>query len=85
MKRRVMLRIPKQYAYVVFGIVQSGLTCAVAAAIARLSFARSGAFFEHWIQSWLAAWATMIPVVLLASPFIRRLADALTSDAKPAE
>ena len=75
-----MLRIPKRYAYVVVGVVQSGLTCAVAAAIASFSFAASGVFFVHWIQSWLAAWATMIPVVLLASPIIRRLADALTSD-----
>jgi hypothetical protein len=75
-----MLRIPKRYAHVVFGVVQSGLTCAVAAAIASLSFAGSGAFFVHWIQSWLVAWATMIPVVLLASPFIRRVSDALTSD-----
>lgn len=75
-----MFRIPRRYAFVVFGIVQSGLTCAVAAAIASLSFARSGTFFVHWIQSWLVAWATMIPVVLLASPFIRRVADALTVD-----
>lgn len=75
-----MPRIPKRHAYVVFGVMQSGLTCAVAAAIASLSFVRSGAFFGHWSQSWLVAWATMIPVVILASPFIRRVADALTAD-----
>lgn len=75
-----MFRIPKRYAHVVFGVPQSGLTCAVAAAIASLSFVRSGVFFVHWSQSWLVAWATMIPVVLLASPVIRRVADALTVD-----
>jgi hypothetical protein len=63
--------------------VQSGLTCAVAAAIASLSFARSGAFFVHWIQSWLVAWAMMIPVVVLASPFIRRISDAFIVDCTP--
>jgi hypothetical protein len=79
-KRRLMSPIPKRYAYVVFGFVQSGLTCAVTAAVASLPFARSGAFLSHWVQSWLVAWVTMIPVVLLASPLIRRVADALTRD-----
>jgi hypothetical protein len=78
-----MLPIPKRYAYVIFGVVQSGLTCAVAAAIASLSFARSGAFLSHWIQSWSVAWATMIPVVFFGYPVIRRVADALTRDETP--
>jgi hypothetical protein len=55
-----MLRSPRQYAYVVFGFVQSALTCAAAAAIASLLFVRSGAFVSHSNQSWLVAWGPSV-------------------------
>lgn len=73
-----MLRIPRRHAHFVFGVIQAGLTSAIAAAIASAPFFAESAFLEHWLSSWLIAWATMIPVVLLAAPVIRRLVHALT-------
>jgi hypothetical protein len=38
---------------------------------------------QNWLSSWLIAWVTMLPVVLLAAPAIRSLAHALTRDERP--
>jgi hypothetical protein len=73
-----VLKIPRRYEHFVFGIIQSGLTCAIAAAIASLPFVGDGLFMKNWIRSWMLSWAMMLPVVLLAAPFIRRLVDSLT-------
>lgn len=74
------LRIPRRYNHFVFGIIQSGLTCLVAAGIA--SFPASGAaeFMEHWVFAWLISWAMMLPIVLLAAPFIRTLVNYVTRE-----
>jgi hypothetical protein len=34
----------------------------------------------NWLGSWLIAWTTTIPIVVLAAPAIRRLVLALTID-----
>ena len=73
-----MLRIPRRYAHFVFAIIQSGLTSSIAAAIACAPFVRESTFLDHWLISWSIAWATMIPIVVLAAPAIRRLAILLT-------
>jgi Protein of unknown function (DUF2798) len=73
-----MLAIPRRHDHFVFGIIQSGLTCAIAAAIASYPFMANGSFMEHWIRAWLLSWLMMLPVVILAAPAIRRLADMLT-------
>jgi FtsH-binding integral membrane protein len=72
-----MLGIPRRFSHFVFGIVQSGLTCAVAAAIAVLN---EGIFLRRWVEAWLIAWLIMLPVVIFAAPGIRRLANALTRE-----
>ncbi len=63
-----MFRIPRRFNYLVFGVIQSGMTCAVAAAIA--SFPLSTAFVGHWLRSWLMSWLIMVPVVVVATPLI---------------
>jgi hypothetical protein len=73
-----MLRIPRRYAHFMFGIIQSGLTSAIASAIASWNFLTNGGFFQHWLQSWLLAWVLMMPIVLAAAPAIRKLAHYLT-------
>ena len=73
-----MLRIPRRHAHFVFGVIQAGLTSAIAAAIASVPFLSASDFMVHWLSSWLIAWITMVPVVLLAAPLIRRLVHALT-------
>lgn len=75
-----MLGIPRRYAHFVFGVIQSGLTSAVAAGIASFPFLVDGGFLGHWLQSWLVAWILMLPVVVFAAPVILKLAMALTRD-----
>ena len=74
-----MLRIPRRHAHFVFAVIQSGMTSAIAAAIASAPFLDDATFMDHWLASWLIAWAAMAPIVLLAAPFIRRLVFALTT------
>ena len=80
-----MLTLPKRHSFFVFGVIQSGFTCAIAAAIASVPFFDDGAFVSHWLKSWIIAWATMIPFVLLATPIIRRAVDVLTRDGDEAQ
>jgi hypothetical protein len=73
-----MLGIPRRYSHFVFGFIQPGLTCAIAAAIASVPLVSSVNFVVHWLQAWLLSWLLMLPVVLFAAPIIRRLAHAVT-------
>ena len=75
-----MTSIPKRYSHFLFGLIQSGFTCAIAAGIASTPFMVDGEFISHWLKSWMVAWATMIPFVLLATPIIRTAVDAITKD-----
>ncbi len=75
-----MLPIPRRYAHFVFGVIQSGLTSGIAAAIASLAFWTQGQFFGHWLTSWLIAWIAMLPIVIFAAPAIRKLTEALTRE-----
>jgi hypothetical protein len=75
---KTMLRIPRKYGHFVYGVIQAGLTSAIAAGVASLSFFGTIAFVENWLGSWLIAWMTTIPIVLVAAPGIRRLVLALT-------
>jgi hypothetical protein len=75
---KAMLRIPEKYGHFVFGAIQAGLTSAIAAGVASISFFGTIAFVEIWLHSWLIAWMTAIPIVLVAASGIRRLVLALT-------
>lgn len=75
-----MLRIPRRFSHFVFGVIQSGLTCLIAAAIASFPFLSSGTFVVHWLQAWLVAWTIVLPIVVFAAPTIRRLTQLLTRD-----
>ncbi|WP_349607831.1 MULTISPECIES: DUF2798 domain-containing protein [Cupriavidus] len=73
-----MLKMPSRYSHFVYGVIQAGLTCAIAAAIASIPFAEKGLFFQQWLRSWSISWLTMLPVVLLAAPLIRRMVERMT-------
>jgi ABC-type siderophore export system fused ATPase/permease subunit len=75
-----MLGIPRRFSHFVYGVIQSGLTCAIAAGIASLPFTTTGAFVSHWLRSSLVAWITMLPIVLFAAPAIRHLTQVLTRE-----
>jgi hypothetical protein len=76
----VNLRIPRRHGHFVFGVIQSGLTCLVAAGIASYPDSGTARFIEHWLVSWLISWLAMLPVVLLAAPLIRALVNHLTRE-----
>lgn len=80
LKASRMLPIPRRHAHFVFGIIQSGLTSAIAAAIASIPFFADGSFLIHWLPSWLISWVMMLPIVLFAAPFIRNISNALTRE-----
>jgi hypothetical protein len=73
-----MLKISSRYSHFVYGVFQSGLTCAIAAAIASAPFAERGVFIQHWLGSWSISWLAMLPVVVTAAPFIRKLVEHVT-------
>jgi hypothetical protein len=75
-----MLGIPRRYAHFVFGVIQSGMTSRLAAAVASYPFLSNGSFISNWLRAWLIAWLLMLPVVLFAAPIIKRLALALTRE-----
>jgi len=72
--------IPRRYAHFVYGVIQSGLTSAIATAIASIHLLAEGTFVLHWLKSALFAWIFMLPVVLFAAPVIRNLTLLLTFD-----
>jgi hypothetical protein len=74
------LRIPRRHGHFVFGVIQSGLTCLVAAGIASYPDSGTASFITHWLISWLISWLTMLPLVLLAAPAIRALVNHLTRE-----
>jgi hypothetical protein len=75
-----MLGIPRRFGHFVFGVIQSGLTCGIAAAIASYPFMADRTFVAHWLRSWLFAWVLMLPVVVFAAPAIRSLTQMLTRE-----
>jgi Protein of unknown function (DUF2798) len=75
-----MLQIPKKYSHLIYGLVQSGLTCAVASGISDYAFFNGPSLLSHWLKSWLISWVMILPVVLLAAPYIRTIAEFLTCD-----
>jgi hypothetical protein len=75
-----VLNIPRRHSHFVFGTIQSGLTSLIAAGIASAPFLNDGSFLKHWLGSWIVSWAMMLPIVLIAAPRIRHLAQLLTRE-----
>ncbi|WP_426271864.1 DUF2798 domain-containing protein [Dyella kyungheensis] len=75
-----MLGISTRNSHYVYGVIQSILTCMVAAAIANLPSLSPGDFIQHWLRSWSVSVLVMLPVVLFAAPWIRRVVDRLACD-----
>jgi threonine/homoserine efflux transporter RhtA len=76
-------KLSKRHSHSLFALLQSAITCTVAAAIASQPFFPVGAFVGQWISAWLLSWLVMLPLVLLLAPWLRRLTDRLTEDDTP--
>jgi hypothetical protein len=75
----LMARLPRQYAPLVYGIIQAAITTAVATAIATHHLTDFGMrFVEQWLFAWALAFLTMLPLVAFVSPLIQRCVLALT-------
>jgi ABC-type bacteriocin/lantibiotic exporter with double-glycine peptidase domain len=74
-----LFRLSKRHGHFVFSVIQSFLTSAVATAIAHSTDA-TAVFLGHWVRSWLLSWVTVLPIVLLAAPVIRRIVDYVSRD-----
>jgi hypothetical protein len=73
--------LPLRFLPYAYGLLQALITTAVATAIAIFPLAQSSMdFFERWTFAWGIAWLTMVPVVLLAAPFIQRAVRLLFED-----
>ncbi|CAM8638688.1 Protein of unknown function DUF2798 [Oxalobacteraceae bacterium] len=72
------LKIPRKYHHLVYGVIQSGVTCAVASGISSYGAVALEQYLAHWFKSWIVSWVIMLPVVVLASPYIRKLANKFT-------
>lgn len=75
-----MARLPQRYSPLAYGIIQAAITTGVATAIATYQLRGIGAdFLSRWCVSWLVAWLTMLPVVVLIAPFVQRAVAAMTA------
>ncbi len=75
-------RIPQRFAPLTYGIIQSGITAAVASGIATFqALGFNQLALGAWLVAWVLAWIAMLPVVILVSPLIQRAVLKLTQDA----
>jgi hypothetical protein len=72
--------IPKRYSHFIFGLIQSGFTCAIAAAIASVPFMHQWRFHKPLAQVMDDCMGNDDTFVLMATPFIRRAVDLLTGE-----
>lgn len=70
--------IPGRYSHFAFGVIQSGMTSGIAAAIASVPFFAQGRFLANWLGAWALFWLVMLPIVILAAPMIRAVEAVLT-------
>jgi Protein of unknown function (DUF2798) len=78
MESMPMRFIPRCYSHFAFGVIQSGLTSGIAAAIASVPFFAQGRFLANWLGAWAPSWLLMLPIVILAAPVIRSIVMRLT-------
>ncbi|MGE3989496.1 DUF2798 domain-containing protein [Pseudorhodoplanes sp.] len=64
---------PRRYSHFIYGVLQSGLTCAVASAITTFQLVSFERHLVSWIASWFLSWLMMLPIVVLAAPIIKLL------------
>jgi hypothetical protein len=70
--------IPARYSHLTFGVIQSGLTSGVSAAVASIPFWQEQSFLAHWLPAWAISWLIMLPIVVMAAPAIRACVQRMT-------
>lgn len=78
-QENLMPKLPHRYAPFIYGVIQSGITTAVASGIATTgALGVNSLALGAWLVAWLLAWITMLPVVVLVAPLIQRAVLAVT-------
>jgi hypothetical protein len=82
-----MVRIPRRFAPLVYGIIQAAITSAVATSIATYNISVTGLkAIWYWLGCWGLSWLAMLPVVVFVSPWIQwaviRLTEPLSAKTK---
>ena len=77
-----MTFIPAHYSHLTFGVIQSGLTSGISAAVASVPFWQERTFLTHWLSARSISWLIMLPIVIFAAPFIKGLVHRMTYDAR---
>ena len=70
--------IHNRYSHYLYGVLQSAITCGIAAAITIYRSPMSEHYFQDWSMSWLLSWITMLPVVIFFAPILKRWVENLT-------
>ena len=70
--------IPGRFSHYAFGVIQSGLTSGIAAAIASAPLLAQDKFLANWLGAWALSWLVMLPIVIVAAPLIRAFVMHLT-------
>jgi hypothetical protein len=74
-----VIGIPRRFAALTYGLLQSAITTAVASAVATYQMSGpTASFFASWSYAWSLAWLTMLPVVVGISPLLQRAVLRLT-------
>lgn len=73
-----MTFIPARFSHLTFGVIQSGLTSGISAAVASVPFWQERSFLVHWLSAWSISWLIMLPIVIFAAPFIKALVHRMT-------
>ncbi|SDJ63398.1 Protein of unknown function [Bradyrhizobium sp. Rc2d] len=71
-------KISRKHGHFVFGVIQSGLTAAIASGVANFHLVKEGVFILSWLGTWLTSWTLMVPIVLIAAPVIRRIVSSIS-------
>ena len=74
-----MLKLAPKFAPLIYGIIQAAITTAVATGIATCHLVGFDMeFLDKWARTWSISWLSMLSVIVLVAPFIRRTVVALT-------
>ena len=72
------MKIPHRFSHYIFGVLQSGITCAVASGITVFGTANSENKFFDWLFAWSLSLITMLPIVIFIAPLLRRTVEQIT-------
>lgn len=71
---------PKKYEPIVFGFILLGFMSLLVSGISTWrAMGLASGLLHLWLGAWLTAWLIAFPVVLLAAPFARRLANYMVT------